>query len=155
MGANLNQGGGYESEINITPLVDVVLVLLIIFMVIVPVMMRGYDVSVPGEATSAPPEQRERPEQLVLHIELASCPIASPPDGDEIASACSVRINEQVVPVDELAATVSESYAERTGDDRVLFLAADAGSNYEQVMRIVDLARSETDDLRIGVVVAG
>ena len=43
--------GGIQSDINVTPLVDVVLVLLIIFIVMVPAMMHGYDVDVPGEAS--------------------------------------------------------------------------------------------------------
>ena len=76
MGASVgnNNSAGYTSEINITPLVDVVLVLLIIFMVIVPVMMRGHDVNVPGESTAGPADM-DRPEQIVLYIEEANCPV--------------------------------------------------------------------------------
>ena len=48
MGFTTNGSGGFQSEINVTPLVDVVLVLLIIFMVIIPLTMRGYDVDIPG-----------------------------------------------------------------------------------------------------------
>ena len=42
-----DSGSSLQSEINITPLVDVVLVLLIIFMVVVPLLMQGYDVNIP------------------------------------------------------------------------------------------------------------
>ena len=147
MGVKLSNSDGYSSEINITPLVDVVLVLLIIFMVMVPVMMRGYDVSVPGEAQAAPPSDVERPEQLVLHIEREGCPVAVAGEG-----GCEVRINEDEVAVADLAAAVSERFIDRAGEDRVLFLAAESELNYEQVMRIVDISRSETVDLKIGVV---
>ena len=84
-----DHGGGYASEINITPLVDVVLVLLIIFMVIVPVMMRGYDVSIPGEARVAPSTE-ERAKQIVLHIDDAGCAIVEPPDGPGLPAGCVV-----------------------------------------------------------------
>ena len=52
MGAGVGGApGAYKSDINITPLVDIVLVLLIIFMVITPLLQMGYDVKVPPKAT--------------------------------------------------------------------------------------------------------
>ena len=54
-------GGGYKSDINITPLVDIVLVLLIIFMVITPLLQMGYDIKVPPKAqldTPQPPSDQ-------------------------------------------------------------------------------------------------
>ena len=76
MGASGNDGQ-LQSEINVTPLVDVVLVLLIIFMVIVPLTMRGYDVDIPGPAMTVT-EQEESLEQVVLGIDLGknSCSLA-------------------------------------------------------------------------------
>ena len=67
-----------QSEINITPLVDVVLVLLIIFMVVVPLLMQGYDVNIPRASADA---YRRRPQksQLILSIGPATCPILAPP----------------------------------------------------------------------------
>ncbi len=149
-----NHGGDYTFEINVTPLVDVVLVLLIIFMVIVPVMMRGYDVSIPGEARVAPSVE-ERAEQIVLHIDDTGCSIVEPPDGPGLPAGCVVHINDTPVTVESLAAEVAAVYATRSGDDRVLFLAAQPALNYEYVMRILDAARSQVTDLKIGMVTVG
>ena len=48
-----SSGGGIKSEINVTPLVDVVLVLLIIFMVVIPILQMGYPVETPPENKTA------------------------------------------------------------------------------------------------------
>src|SRR5258705_8239333 len=74
-------GSSLQSEINITPLVDVVLVLLIIFMVVVPLLLQGYDVGIPKTSAEAVPAQAEEV-QVVLSIELTACRILAPPAGE-------------------------------------------------------------------------
>ncbi len=64
-----------QSEINITPLVDVVLVLLIIFMVVVPLLMHGYDVDIPRSSAGAAQAQESR---LILSIEPTACHLVAP-----------------------------------------------------------------------------
>lgn len=146
-----NDPGEFQSEINVTPLVDVVLVLLIIFMVIVPLTMRGYDVDIPGEAVTVSPAELTV-EQIVLGIELRDCPVTEVPAAAGLPGNCTVRLNDEVLPVTELASRVGELYSDRAPADRVLFLAAHQRLNYEGVMRIVDLAKSGIDGLRIGLV---
>ncbi len=146
--------GKVQSGINVTPLVDVVLVLLIIFMIIVPLTMRGYDVDVPGESVVASSDA-PRDEQVVMEIDLNSCPVMEPPGADGLPADCSVRINDEDVPVTGLAARIGETFARRKPADRVLFLAAHERLNYEAVMRIVDVARSGSEGLRIGLVTDG
>ena len=151
MTMNGNDSGTYNSEINVTPLVDVVLVLLIIFMMIVPLTLRGYDVDIPGQAAVAPPAERHV-EQIVLEITVAACPVIEPPETAGLPLDCTVLLNKEAVPVAGLAQRVNEIFAGRAPSDSVLFLAADARLNYEGVMRIVDVARSGVADLRIGLV---
>jgi biopolymer transport protein ExbD len=151
MAANLGENGGFASEINITPLVDVVLVLLIIFMMIVPVMLRGYEVDVPGEAASEP-SREARPEQVVMTIGLEDCPALDRPDAAGLPAGCTVRLNDDEVSVSALAARIGDTFADRAPAERVLFLAAHDRLNYEAVMRILDVAKSGMDGLRIGIV---
>jgi len=145
-------GSNLQSEINITPLVDVVLVLLIIFMVVMPLLMEGYDVDVPRASTDVAAQSEET--QLVLSIGAAACPILEPPTGEGIPDACSVTLADQKIPAGELPARVADILGGQPTEKRVLFLAADDQLNYEGVLRIVDLAKSGVDDLKIEFVAA-
>ena len=137
-----------QSEINITPLVDVVLVLLIIFMVVVPLALQGYDVDIPRTTAVAAPAQSELA-QVILSIEPTACRILDKPAGEGLPADCHVTLADQEIPVADLPARVAEVLGARPAFDRVLFLAADDRVNYEGVMRIVDLAKSGVDDLTI------
>jgi len=137
-----------QSEINITPLVDVVLVLLIIFMVVVPLLLQGYDVDIPQTTNEASLAQSEEA-QVVLTIVPSACRILDQPAGDGLPADCRVSLNDQEILATELPARVAELLNPRPGEQRVLFLAADDRLNYEGVLRIVDLAKSGVDDLQI------
>ena len=152
MGMNGNGSStGLQSEINVTPLVDVVLVLLIIFMVVVPLLLKGYDVDTPPTSAAAPPAQTEEL-QLVLRIGPAACNIVEPLAGEGVPAGCRVTLAEHEIPAAELPARVKEILGGRPADKRVLFLAADDRLNYEGVLRIVDLAKSGVDDVAIEIV---
>jgi biopolymer transport protein ExbD len=142
------EGSHLHSEINITPLVDVVLVLLIIFMVVVPLMLKGYAVSIPQSSPEIVPAQAEEP-QVILSIVPASCHILGQPAGEGLPQDCRVTVGEREIPVADLAARVSEVLGNRPAERRVLFIAADDRLNYEGVLRIVDVAKSRVDDLKI------
>jgi len=137
-----------QSEINVTPLVDVVLVLLIIFMVVIPLTMEGYDVDTAQTSAAAEPAQSEEV-QVILSIGPAGCNISEPPVGDGLPAGCRVTLAEQEIPAADLPKHVAEILGSRPADKRVLFLAADDRLNYEGVLRIVDLAKSSVSDLTI------
>jgi biopolymer transport protein TolR len=143
-----DSGSSLQSEINITPLVDVVLVLLIIFMVVVPLLMQGYDVDIPKTSTNAKPAQAQE-SRLILTISSAACPILGPAAGEGVPANCRVSLGDQKIAAAELPALVAQILGSRPTEQRVLFLAADDRLNYEGVLRILDLAKSSVEDLKV------
>lgn len=142
-----DSGSSLQSEINITPLVDVVLVLLIIFMVVVPLLMQGYDVDIPKSTNAAPAHSQES--RLILNISPAGCRILGPSAGEGLPADCRVILGNQQIAATELPARVEDILGSRPPEKRVLFLAVDDRLNYEGVLRILDLAKSGVEDLKV------
>jgi biopolymer transport protein ExbD len=148
-----DSGSNLQSEINITPLVDVVLVLLIIFMVVVPLLMQGYNVDIPKTSTNATPAQSQE-SRLILVISPTGCRILGPSAGEGLPADCRVTLGDQNVAATELPARVAEILGSRPTEKRVLFLAADDRLNYEGVLRILDLAKLGVEDLKVEFITA-
>jgi biopolymer transport protein ExbD len=145
----LNSGTSLQSEINVTPLVDVCLVLLIIFMVVVPLLLEGYDVGVPRPSAEAAAPPQAQLAQVILTIEPVACPLVDQPHGEGLPGNCRVNLAGRDISAAELPANVADIMSGRPAEEHVLFLAADDRLNYEGVLRLVDLAKSGVDDLRI------
>jgi biopolymer transport protein ExbD len=142
-----DSGSSLQSEINITPLVDVVLVLLIIFMVVVPLLMQGYDVDIPKSTNTTSAQSQES--RLILNISPTTCGIVGPSVGEGLPADCHVTLGDQKIAAAELPGRVGEILGGRPAEKRVLFLAVDDRLNYEGVLRILDLAKSGVEDLKV------
>ncbi len=152
MSMNLGGGGGYNSDINVTPLVDVMLVLLIIFMVVTPLTQRGYDIDIPRESSTAATEDQTK-NQVILAISEELCPAIAPLTGAGLPPGCRVRINKEEIALADLPAKMNEIFKNRRAADKLVFLAAQEKLNYEAVVQIVDIAKGGVgDDLKIGIV---
>lgn len=145
--------GGLKSDMNVTPLIDVLLVLLVIFMVVAPMAQMGYEIQIPRESQNTippPPEVLEK--QVIMAINEESCPIAQPLVGGQLPP-CTVFLNKEPVRATDLARRMTEIYEKRRAADKLLFLAAEEQLNYEGIMKILDIARTAVgEDLKVGIV---
>jgi biopolymer transport protein TolR len=114
-------GGDSISDINVTPLVDVMLVLLIIFMVTAPILHQGVTIDLP-KVTGGPLAGGE--EQLVVNITRSG----------------QVLLNDTPMSVDELGTKLRAIAAARP--DRRLYVRADQAVSYGQVMRVMGSVRA-------------
>lgn len=111
---------GYKSDINITPYIDILLVLLIIFMVAVPVKKWDQPVRVPKPS---PNQQPIKNEAIVLEVNLKH----------------DITINTQPVQFDDLHKTLYGIFLNRT--DKNMFIRGDAKLEYGYVFQILDIAK--------------
>src|SRR5262249_19115648 len=117
-------------------------------MVVVPLLMQGYDVDIPRASAEVKPAEAVD-SQLVLSIGPTACPLVEPPAGEGLPAACHVTLDDEPIPASELSARVAQNLNARPAEQHVLFLAADDSLNYEGVLRIIDLAKSGVEDLKI------
>ena len=119
MAMNLGGGGaGVKADINVTPLVDVMLVLLIIMMIVAPMLQKGVDVKMPVAANTT--DKPETQDQTVLHI-----------DKDGL-----FFVNSLPVPANEVVATVQRALEDKT--EKIVLIKGDADASYGKVMEIMD-----------------
>jgi biopolymer transport protein TolR len=123
---------GAMSDINVTPLVDVLLVLIIIFMVITPILQKGFNTQVPPKAP--PTTDPSKTNAIVLSIDASG----------------NMSINKQPVTMQDLGEKLSAIYATRA--DKVLFVDADDKATYENVVKALDLCRGPGHVETIGFV---
>jgi biopolymer transport protein ExbD/biopolymer transport protein TolR len=135
-----------NSDINVTPLVDVVLVLLIIFMVLTPLLEKDIEVRVPEtEVDNTPPETND---QLVVSL----------------TEAGAIKINAETMPSQqEYVGRLKRILAAKPRDERVVFFMAEDKANYGSLIGLMDGAKTAgavvlgmaTEDLPPGAMVPG
>lgn len=113
--------GGFRAEINVTPLVDVVLVLLVIFMVVTPLLKQEAPVELPITRSS---EAASDDRQLTLGI----------------AADGVLTLDGESIPRDRLEERLESIFA--GSEDRTIFLAADRSLSYAAVVDVIDACRS-------------
>jgi biopolymer transport protein TolR len=125
--------GGMRSEINVTPLVDVVLVLLIIFMVLTPVVQMGYLVKVPPKAPANLPPSAVQ-DQIVLRL----------------TSGPRVLINKEEMSLEQFPGRIRDVL--RGNTSKMVFFSGGRDVDYDATMKFLDLARA-SGAKNIGIIV--
>jgi biopolymer transport protein ExbD len=115
-----------------TPMIDILLVLLIIFMVIVPVTPKGLDALVP-QPPKNPNEQQKITDRTIV-VQVLYRPGAAP----------TYKINETEVLKGELQARLTEIYANRA--ERIMFVRGDDDVNFSYVAEVIDIGRAANVD---------
>ena len=125
-------GGSNMADINVTPMIDILLVLLIIFMVIVPVTPKGLDALVP----QPPKDPQKTPPQndRTIVVQVLYRPGAQP----------AYKINETDVARAELLPRLTEIYSNRA--ERVMFVKGDDDLNFAYIADVIDIGRAANVD---------
>lgn len=132
MAMAVGKSGSLNADINVTPLVDVVLVLLIIFMVLTPLLQLGYDVNVPPKKTALQSEVTAKAQLVVTQIEERR-----------------VFLNREQVDLSQLPLRLTEILKNR--GDKTVFFSADDELPYAVVMSTMDLIRNSGAE-KIGII---
>ncbi len=137
MGMQAGGGGGFNSEINVTPMVDIMLVLLIIFMVVTPLLQHGITVALPQNTLN--------PDEDPRIIKESSIVISIPENGEYYLGKKRIAqedIKTEVQPMLD---------AMKTEDDRIVYIKSGVNVHYGDVVNVINEVRAIGVD-KIGLV---
>jgi biopolymer transport protein TolR len=136
MGMQAGGTGEMQSEINVTPMVDVMLVLLIIFMVVTPFLQKDVSVAIPRDMDHAE-------EDLVINRE-DSVIISIPKDGD-------YYLGKKQLNLDDLKSQVEKALQNKKEEDKVVYIKSGVEVSYGEVVKVINAVREKGVD-KIGLV---
>ena len=116
--------GNTNTEINVTPLIDVVLVLLIIFMVLTPLKESELPVAVPASEQAEDPSEMP-PDQIIVYL----------------ARNGSTKLNTQALAGEALGLALKDRLAGRAEADRTVFVVAEDEASYGKLVAVIDQAK--------------
>lgn len=131
-------GGGAElnSEINVTPMVDIMLVLLIIFMVITPFLQQGVTVAIPRDMRNPDEDSNINKETSVI--------IAIPKDGQYF-------LGKKPTNIDDLKSAVQKALANKKEEDKIVYIKSGVEVSYGEVVKVINAVREKGVD-KIGLI---
>lgn len=137
MGMQAGGGGlGLQSEINVTPMVDIMLVLLIIFMVITPFLQQNVTVTIPRDMKNPDEDPNINKETSVI--------VAIPKDG-------MYYLGKKQVNLDDLKAQVEKALANKKEEDKIVYIKSGVEVSYGEVVKVINAVREKGVD-KIGLV---